>query len=267
MAKHALKKNDLIPSRISIFFFYTLLLGGLLWAENAARYHYDYIFRNMLPWLLPILTVASGALVGYLAKNCLKKGAPKEEKIFSPGFLLYMAIPLPALFFFPWMTHFFAGLQLFKLACTLLFFGLVAYFFALVFYYTVKPSAALLTYAIAANGRLGAYFYKMYLSPSRYILLGNQFGYLPGWGALLILLALLVLLSGLALFFSGKGALKMPKGFLLCPAIFTALLLIGLLALDSLLSATLTRVLTIGGIGLELLWLIGCCILLISKKK
>ncbi len=267
MAKRELKKTEIITTRISILFFHTLALCGLLWAENFARYRYDYIFRNMLPWLLPILAAAGMALLAYLTVCYFRKGRAAEKKVLSPSFGIYLALPLPALFFFPWLTHFGEGLQLFKLALSLVFYGLVGYFIAFILYHNIKPAAALLTFSITGNALLLTYFYKMYLAPSRYILLGAEYGYLTPWGMAALLAGILIALTVLCVLLAGNGALRLPKSAVLLPAGLTLLLLILPLALDSLLSGVLMRSLIFGGIGLQGLWLAMVCVWLKIKKK
>ena len=266
MAKRKLKRSEIIATRTSILFFHTLVLCGLLWAENFARYRYDYIFRNMLPWLLPILAAAGVGLLSWLVAGYFRKSDRGETKVLTAPFRIYLALPLPMLFFFPWLTLFGNGLQLFKLSLTLLFYGLLGYFIAFILYHSIKPAASLLTYALCGNALILTYFYKMYLAPSRYILLGAEYGYLTPWGMAAVLAGILAALTVLCLLLAGNGALRLPKKAVLLPAGLTLLLLVLPLALDSLLSGVAMRVIIFGGIGLQGLWLIGSCAWLKIKK-
>ena len=267
MARRELKKNEIITTRTSILFFHTLALCGLLWAENFARYRYDYIFRNMLPWLLPVLAAAGLGLLCWLVIGYFRKSDRGETKVLSAPFRIYLALPLPMLFLFPWLTLFGNGLQLFKLSLTLLLYGLLGYFIAFILYHSIKPAAALLTYAVCGNALILTYFYKMYLAPSRYILLGAEYGYLTPWGMAVILVAILAVLTGVCFFLARADALRLPKKAVLAPAGLTLLLLILPLALDSLLSGVAMRAIIFGGIGLQVLWLIGTCVWMKLKKK
>ncbi len=267
MAKRELNKKEILNTRISLLFFYTLVLCGLLWAENFARYRYDYIFRNMLPWLLPIFGAAALGLLAYFVVDYFRQNSRKNPKVLSPSFRIYLALPLPGIFLFPWLTLFGNGLQLFKLALSLILYGLVGYFIAFILYHYIKPAAALLTYAVTGNILILTYFYKMYLAPSRYILLGAEYGYLTSWGMAIVLAVLLAVLTALCCFFGRDSALRLPQKVLLLPAGLTLLLLILWLALDPLLSGVWIRVLLFSGLGLQGLWLMAVCIWLNLKKK
>lgn len=266
MAKRELKKNEIIATRISLLFFHTLALCGLLWVENFARYRYDYVFRNMLPWLLPVLAAAGLALVVYLILQYFRQKERADKKVLSASFRIYLALPLPLLFFCPWLTLFGNGLQLFKLALSLLFYGLLGYFIAYILYRNIKPSAALLTYAVTGNALILTYFYKMYLAPSRYILLGMEYGYMTPWGMAILLSVLLAALTALFLLLERNSTLRLPKAALLLPAGLTLVLLLLPLALDTLLSGVAMRAIIFGGIGLQGLWLAGTCLWIKLKK-
>ncbi len=265
MAKHSSKKAEIRSSRITLMFFQTLLLSLLLWAENFAYYRFDYIFRGMLPWFLPIAVALSSALLVYLILRCKKKA--EQKQVFTPDFLVLLALPLPALFLFPWLSTFGKGLQLFKLSILLVFLGVLAYFIGYLLYHLIRPAAALLCGVITANALALTYFYRMYLSPSRYILNAAEFGYLPIWAAALILCGILGILLLVALYIGRAKPYAIAKPWLVAPAGFTALLLLGLTIADPWLSGTMIRILIFGGIGLQLLWLILNCVLLKLKKN
>lgn len=265
MAKHSSKKGEIRNSRISLMFFQTLLLSLLLWAENFAYYRFDYIFRGMLPWFLPIAVALSTALLVYLILRCKKKVEPKQ--VFTPEFLVLLVLPLPAIFFFPWLSSFGKGLQLFKMAIILVFLGVLAYFIGYLLYHLIRPAAALLCGVVTANALALTYFYRMYLSPARYILNAAEFGYLPIWGAALILCGILGILLLIALYINRRKPFTLAKPVLVGPAGLTALLLIGLTIADPWLSGSVIRILIFGGIGLMILWLILQCVFLSMKKR
>lgn len=266
MAKRELKKSEIITTRTTILFFYTLVLCGLLWAENFARYRYDYIFRNMLPWLLPIPAAAGLGLLAWQVVRYFRKSDRGEKKILSASFRVYLALPLPMLFLFPWLADFGNGLQLFKLSLTLLFYGLLGYFIAFILYHSIKPAAALLTYALCGNALILTVFYKMYLAPSRYILLGAEYGYLTPWGMVAVLTVILAVLTAVCFFLARADALRLPRKAVLFPAGLTLLLLVLTQALDAMLSGVAIRAVIFGGIGLQGLWLIGNCVWMKLKK-
>ena len=264
MANRTLKKSELVNSRITLLFFYTLLLGGVLWAENFARYHYDYIFRAMLPWLLPALAALSIALVVFLLLNYAK--VPKENAVFSDSFLIYMAAPLPLLFLVPWLSMFGKGFHLFKLSVLMLLCGLVGYFISYILYHKIRPAASLLCWSLLANGLALGYFYRMYLSSARYILNGAEFGYLPAWAMALILCALLIIVMLFCIMLGNFKQFRLAKYTLIVPVVFSALLFLATVLLDSLLSCLWLRILIFGGIGLQVLWLMLQCLIIKMKK-
>lgn len=267
MAKHSSKKGEIRSSRISLMFFHTLLLSLLLWLENFAYYRFDYIFRGMLPWLLPIATVLSVGLLIFLALRYKKQIPTEQLRVFSPAFAVLLALPLPALFFVPWLSTFGKGLQLFKLAVLLLFLSVLAYFIGYLLYQLVRPSTALLCGSITANTLALTYFYRMYLSPSRYILHAAEFGYLPAWAVALILCWILGSLLLVALYINRTKTYGLAKSIFVAPAGFTALLLLFTTIADPWLSGLWIRILIFGSIGLQILWLIINCVLLKIKRK
>lgn len=263
MAKHSAKKNEIRSSRLTLSFFHCLLLCGLLWLENFAYYRFDYIFRGMLPWILPIAFLLSSALLVVLLRFKRKDETPK---VFSKGYLTYLALPLPALFLFPWLASFGKGLQLYKIAVILLLIGVIAYFIGFLLYQLIRPAAVLLCSVITANAMALTYFYRMYLSPARYILNAEEFGYLPAWAAALILCGILgIFLLGALYFNHLKHWVQKP--LLVAPTAFTALLLLFTTVADPWLSGSWIRILLFGGIGLMVLCLILHCVWLCLKKK
>ncbi len=267
MAKHSSKKGEIRSTRITLMFFQTLLLSLLLWAENSAYYRFDYIFRGMLPWFLPIVSILSIALLIYLVQRCKRQKENEPTQVFSPTFKVLLTLPLPAIFLFPWLSSFGKGLQLFKLSVLLLFLSVVAYFIGYLLYHWIRPAAALLCGSIAANALALTYFYRMYLSPSRYILNAAEFGYLPGWAAALILCGILGILLLIVLYINRAKAYALAKPLLVAPAGFTVLVLLFTAIADPWLSGQWIRILIFGGIGLMIGWLIFHCILFKLKKN
>lgn len=267
MAKHSFKKNEIVSTRITLMFFQTLLLSALLWAENFAYYRFDYIFRGMLPWFLPIASFLSIALLIFLARRCKRQQEAETPRVFSPAFAVILSLPLPAIFLFPWLSTFGKGLQLFKLSIILVLLGVLSYFIGYLLYQLIRPAAALLCGAVVANSLALTYFYRMYLSPSRYILNAVEFGYLPGWATALILCGILGILLLVALYINHTKSYAMARPTLVIPAGFTLLLLLGTTIADPWLSGPIIRILIFGGIGLMVVWLMIHCILLKLKKK
>ncbi len=267
MAKHSSKKGEIRSTRITLMFFQTLLLSLLLWAENSAYYRFDYIFRGMLPWFLPMASILSIALLIYLTQYRKRQKDAEKPQVFSPAFAIILALPLPAIFLFPWLSTFGKGLQLFKLSVLLVFWGVMAYFIGYLLYQLIRPAAALLCGSIAANALALTYFYRMYLSPSRYILNAEEFGYLPGWAVALILCGILGILLLVALYISRAKTYALAKPILIAPAGFTVLILLFTTIADPWLSGQWIRILIFGGIGLMIGWLIFHCILFKLKKN
>lgn len=267
MAKHSSKKGEIRSTRITLMFFQTLLLSLLLWAENSAYYRFDYIFRGMLPWFLPIASILSITLLIFLVQRCKRQKGNEPTQVFSPAFKVLLALPLPAIFLFPWLSDFGKGLQLFKLSVLLVFLGVVAYFIGYLLYHWIRPAAALLCGSIAANALALTYFYRMYLAPSRYILNAAEFGYLPIWATALILCGILGILLLVALYINRRKTFTLAKPILVAPAGFTLLILLFTTIADPWLSGTWIRILIFGGIGLMVGWLIFNCILFKLKKN
>ncbi len=187
----------LFSSRASLLFFWCLLMIPLIYAERFARYRYDYIFRGMLPWLMPLLIALFCALFAFLLIRWWRKGRPQEQQIFSTPFILYLlAAPLLALLF-PYLVLNALGLNVFKLVTDLVLFSFFGYFAAYLLYYIVKPSMAALAVLVTLCGALTGFYFRFYFSASSPMLTTNEYHYLPAWSAALILggilLALLLL--------------------------------------------------------------------------
>lgn len=265
MAKKELRRSDITNSRITILFFHLLLMGGLLWAERFAQYRYDYIFRGMLPWLLPVLFIAAAVPAVLLTLRICYKGDLRKEKIFSLSFILYLLIPLLAAFLFPWLSLFGKGLQLFKLAASLVFHGCIGHFLAYISYRLVAPPAGMLAYFITGNALALTYFYQMYLSPASMILNSPEFGYLTPWGMVALLAGLMIAALAVCLFMAKRKQFRLRAVALILPAILSLLLMAATLLFPAL-SSLWVRILIFGSIGLEAIWWIGWCIALKFKK-
>ncbi len=265
MAKKDLRRSDITNSRITILFFHLLLMGGLLWAERFAQYRYDYVFRGMLPWLLPVLFVAAAVPAVWLTLQVCYKGDFRKDKIFSLSFILYLLIPLLAAFLFPWLSLFGRGLQLFKLAANLVFYGCIGHFLAYIAFRLIAPAAGMLAYFITANALALTYFYQMYLSPAAMILNSPEFGYLKPWAMISLLAGLLVAGLAVCLMMAKFKQFRLNGIALILPAVLSVVLMASALLFPAL-SSLWVRILIFGGIGLESLWWIGWCVALKCKK-
>ncbi len=262
--KHT-KKADIINGRISLLFFYLLIFAGLLWAERFARYRYDLIFRPMLIWLLPALFGAAAIAFIALLVLWIKGGKKDNGKLFSPGFLLLLPIPLMAGFLLPWLTLFLNGLQFFRLATELIFYATLGGYIGYIGYYTVGSSAlaaaAVFTWDILSL----FYFYDRFLSPASMILNTEDFGYMDAPLAAILLIVAVAAGNLAALPFRKKCNPKLPASAILLPAGLTVLTLgvngffhLPLLAV---------RLMIFGSIGLIILFYIVLNILKKRKKN
>ncbi len=221
MAKNNIQKIDTLNGRISLLFFFELLMCLFLWAERTARYRYDLIFRQMLPWLLPILLLA--AVGGFVYLIC-KKGA-EREKLLSPSFGAYLLV-MPILgIALPLLSYLGSGLETFKLATESAFYLLIGHFVAYVVSTLIKPSLGVLAWVLAAESAIGIYFYETQLTHASGILNAPGLGRLsPPASALVqsVLLGLVVL----AVFLLGKvDRLKLKPLVYLAPTVLWLLFL------------------------------------------
>ncbi|MBQ8892834.1 MAG: hypothetical protein IJ043_00315 [Clostridia bacterium] len=258
MAKKSIKKQDIINGRISLLFFYLLLLAGLLWLERFARYRYDLILRPMLPWLLPVLFGVAAAGFAVLLILWIKKGRKDSEKLFSLSFTLLLPIPLMAAFLLPWLADLAPGFQFFRLATDLVLYAAIGGFAGYIGYYTVGKPAAWLAAASTLDILALFYFYERFLTPSSFILNTSEFGYLPDFVVGLILMGVVAAANLLLQLF--KCGLR-PYTFLLPAGL--AVILLGLNALISF-GITPIRWMIFGGMALIGVWYITWCVL---KKK
>lgn len=261
MAKKQPKFQDIINGRISLLFFYLLLFAGVLWAERFARYRYDYIFRSMLPWLLPVLFALAAVAFTVLLALWLKGGKKDSGKLISLSFSLLLPIPLMAGFLFPWLTLFANGLQFFRLATELVFYAALGGFAGYIAYYKVCPAAAWMAGAATLDILALFYFYDRFLAPSSFILNTAEFGYLPGW-AVALCLAGAVLLGCLMLRIVHSKKKLQPWHYLLPGALTVAVLLLNAWIPFEILPI---RCMIYGSMALIGLWFLAWCIL--KKKK
>lgn len=259
MAKKDFKYQDIINGRISLLFFMLLALAGLLWAERFARYRYDYIFRQMLPWLLPVLFGISAAAFGLLLFLWLKNGRKKGNRLFSLSFVLCLLAPFPAAFLFPWLTLFANGLQFFRLATELVLYAAVGYFTGYVGYYKAGPAAAPAAGLITLNILCLYYYYERCLSPSTFILNTAEFGYLPNWALALICAGIMAAGTLFALLLNRRCSAPAGAVCLIAPSAFS-LILIGVGSIPAL-PILAVRILIFGGIGLLAVWYLLWCLL------
>ena len=202
MAKKQINQKDILNGRISILFFFELLMCLFLWAERMANSRYDLIFRQMLPWVLPVLLgLCAGGFVWLVLKARKKKDT--METLFSPAFGAYLLV-MPILgIALPLLSYTGTGLQLFKLATESAFYLLIGHFAAYLAYYLSRPSMGSLAWILAGQTALGIYFYERQLSQATGFLNAEEFGYLSTPVSALIHGALIVLLA-LAAFLLGK---------------------------------------------------------------
>lgn len=262
MPKKEYKKQNIINGRISLLFFYLLILAVVLWAERTARYRYDLIFRPMLPWLLPVVFGVAAVCFAVLLGLWLKSGRKDSEKLISPSFLLLLPIPLMAGFICPWLTLFANGLQFFRLATELVFYAALGGFAGYIAYYKVSPAAAWLAGAATLDILALYYFYDRFLAPSSFILNTAEFGYLPQWVVALCLVGAAAL-GCLVLRIANAKKMLRPWCYVL-PGGLTALLLL----LNTWIPFGITpiRCMIFGGMALIGLWFLTWCLLKKQKK-
>ena len=263
MAKKQMNKKDVLNGRFSILFFYSLLMCLFLWAERTARYRYDYVFRLMLPWVMPILLVLC---IGGFVYLVLLAGRKKDamERLFSPAFGAYLLVaPIMGLFL-PLLSYFGVGLQLFKLATEAAFYLLIGHFIAYLAYYLIKPVMGLLGWLIALQSALGVYFYERQLSPATGILNAPEFGYLSAPVSALIT-GVLISFVALGAFWLGKvERFKLKPLLILVPTgLWELFLLVHVLFSFS---YTVRLILLLSVVGIQVLFFGTFCVLYRKKK-
>lgn len=264
MAKHQIKKQDIINGRISLLFFYLLLFGGLLWLVRAARYRYDLIFRPMLIWLLPTLFGVVAIAFTVLLVLWIKKGRPQSEKLVDLPFFIILTVPLMAAFLVPWLTLFATGLQFYSLATEMVFYAALGGFCGYIGYAKLGTSALLPAAGTTLNVLVLYYFYARHLSPASFFLNTEEYHYLKGWAVGLILIAVVALAHLAALLLMRKAVNTLPAWALLAPAALTVVLL----ALHSFVEFPIlaVRITVFGGMGLMAIWYLVWCLLKRYKK-
>ena len=262
MAKKQMNEQETINGRISILFFYSVLMCLFLWAERFARYRYDYVFRKMLPWVMPILLCLCVAGFVWLVLRACRQKDPKE-KIFSASFGAYLlAAPIMALLL-PLLSYLGAGLQLFKLATEAVFYLLIGYFIAYIVYYKVKPAAGLLAWGITAQVAWVIYFYERQLSPTTGILNAPEFGYLTPVGGALVTGGLVAVVTA-AMYLLGKAErFRLKKRLPAVPAVLSVLFLAVTVIVSF--SFNVRLILLLSFVALQVIWFAVSCFL-ISKK-
>ncbi len=257
------RRSEQAAGRISILFFWTLLMGALLWAERAAWGHHDLIFREMMPWLMP--TVAGLFVLAVIALILLwRKGGPRAEKFLSVPFLLYLAAaPVPAILL-PWSTIFSNTLQFFSISVDMLFIGLIGYFIGYIFYTKLSPASGWLAGFITANAMALIGYHQFYLASMNAFL--EIKGYLSPLSASLLFAGILLVLM-IALLLAMKKELSMSLSALLPPFLATVVLLLGTALFRQQIPVVLHKWLALSGIALEVIWLIVQAILSKLKKN
>lgn len=262
MSNHHTSKQNEINGRISLLLFHCILMGLFLWAERVARYRYDYVFRKMLPWILPVLLLlALGGMVVCILAARRKK---ERNRLFSPAFGAYLlAAPVLATAL-PLLSYAGAGLQMFKLAVESASYLLIGYFLCYILYYKVKPAAAILCGLLTAEVALTVFYYEMQLSASTGILNAPEFGYLTPLGNALVNLAILGGMSGAVLLLGKVDRFKLKKLDVLVPLILAAVYMLVHLIVPF--AFDVRRILLWCYVGLNALWLVVSC-LKIKREK
>ncbi len=260
MSKNQKEQKERLNGRISLLFFYTLLMCLVLWGERTARYRYDLIFRKLLPWLLP---VAAALCVAGLVWCILAARRTKSRQVISPAFGAYLLVAPILCFCLPMLSYLGKGLELFKLAVEGCFYLMIGYFVAFLLYHKTAKSVGLLAGGAAARIALVVYFYRRQLSPATGILNLPEYGYLsPAAGALITALLILAI-AGVLWAFGRVDRFAMP---LWSYGVGTGLALLFLLTTVLFpLSFTVRLVLLLILVGLELVHL-ALCGLLITRK-
>ncbi len=263
MAKKNSNKIDIQNGRISVLFFFEVLMCLFLWAERTARYRYDLIFRQILPWLLPVLLAAS--LIGFL--YLLRKGGrakAEKEALFSPSFGAYLLV-MPLLgIALPLLSYFGNGLEQFKLATESAFYLLIGHFAAYLAYFLAKPALGVLAWMLSAESAIGIYFYETQLTHAAGILNAPERTHLSTPASALVHSILLVLVV-LVVFLLGKvDRLKLKPLVYLVPTGLWLLFLWSNVLFPF--SFTLRKVLLLSVVGLTVVFFIFLCAAFRKKK-
>ena len=266
MAKHAKNNLEILSARISLVFFNCLLMGLLLYAERFARYRYDYVFRRMLPWLMPLLIFIAAAVFAVLLFRYYRGKKQAESRIFTIPFILYLLVaPLMALIF-PYLVLTGVGLNVFKLVTFLVFCAYLDYFTAFVVYYTLNPALSALCWLITADCVAFCYYFELYFSASAPIMNAPEYHYLSPKACMpvvtgILLTVYLIWLTGCR--FSRFRVFRLSWYIPAVPLALTACAL-AVLAFFSL-SSVVKTALYYGTLGAMVLWFIMICV--IKKKK
>lgn len=265
---HQKKAGDqIIVSRISILFFYTLIMEVLLWGITAVYHNYGLIFYRFLPYALPILGGLGLAAILFLTLRHSYQGDPRKEKLFSRSFLIYLLIAPTAITLLPWLFNLLPWMGAFNLGAKCVGIMLAGYFIAYPLYLKLRPDTAVLTWQSALLAALLYFFYSRFLDGKRYFINSGSYKDLPVPVQAIIFCAIALLIWGGCLLL-GKVykrlavkpiALLLPVAFALAGILATGLA-------DSMLAAADQRlILSIAG-GLVLL----CPLVyafLVKKKK
>ncbi|MBQ3085656.1 MAG: hypothetical protein IJC46_09435 [Clostridia bacterium] len=264
MANNKAKKTELIIGRTSILLFWSLALGALLWAERTAWWRSDLIFKGMLPWLMPALAGVFLLLTAAIILLWKKVGA-REDRLFSTPYLLYLAAaPIPALLL-PWTAIFQDKLQLFSIWISVLFVGLIGYFAVYVIHANHSPAAGRLAAFTALHAMLLVGYHKLYLRGSNAFL--EIKGY-PNQTLMAIVATVLTAAIAFLLLRSKKKGCRLTLAALLPTVAVSAIVMIGSALFFAKLPVALrSNWLTLGTIGVEIIWMIVSIVLLKQRKK
>ena len=210
MSKKQPSNQELIHSRISILFFYTLAMSGLLWLLQRARYRYDLIFRQMLPWLLPVaLVLCVGGFVWCL--TAARRQKEPGDKVFSPAFGAYLLVAPGCSFALLLLSYLGKGIEHFGLAGEASFYLLLGLFVAYILYYKAHNGAGLLCGGITLQVALVVYFYRRQLSPATGFLNLPEYGYLSPAVSALIIGLLVAGVSGVLALLGRVRRFRLPR--------------------------------------------------------
>ena len=255
MSNSKFNKSELFNGRLSVLFFWSLLMAALLWAEREIwGRRPSLIFREMLPWLMPIV-FGVFAIVLILLAIFWKKGKTRTDKFFSVPFLVYLtAAPFLAAFL-PWSAIFFPADQLFGYILDVLFIGLIGYFIGYIFFATISRAAGLLAGYSTLCAAILAGYHQIYINS------GNAFlsiDYYPNEKLAAFAIAVILLAVAFALLIgASKKKLSLKKPAILIPFGVTALIMLTSAFFRSQIPIAAREWLALGGIAALALWLIG----------
>ncbi len=263
--KRGMSKLDRFSIRATITVFWMAFLCVLLAAENFAHYRYDYVFRQYLPYVLPVLAglAAVGLIVTLVLCFCRKRKEP--ERVINLPFVVCLLVPLVLTLGVPACVLRGVGLNIFKLTTELLFYFDIGYFVAFVLYYLRSPAAGARTLFATLCGLVPICYYVVYCSPSAPIMMSVQYAYLtPVAAAVVFALALFVVLVVLWILQKCKRRFHQPTWYVLVPFILSGITLFCLAFLP--VTSDVFAAVAYGNLALQVVLLVITCLLKKTKK-